>query len=159
VKTGGIALALVAAAMLFAAPVRDTRAQTPADEVETEAVQQDLRDADAVCRKHRDELTKIPHVRVVTTEIDARKDAVILVEVDDPRNIDEVTRKLPSRIEGFPVDVEETQEDQSRDASVEAGHWGGAAATPLPPTIDKYGYYHHTWLTPAMPAASPGASQ
>ena len=33
----------------------------------------------------------------------------------------------------------------------------GDAATPTPPTIDKSGYYHHTWLKPSAPATKPGA--
>ncbi len=78
-------------------------------------MQQDLHDAEIVSKQHRAELMKIPHVRVVTAEIDPRKDAVILVEVDDPKNVDSVMRQLPSKIEGFPVDVDEGAPDSAQD--------------------------------------------
>ena len=151
-KLGRIAAAFIVS-LLVAAIAWNAGAQAPADEGETEAAQQDLRDANAVCRKHRAELMKIPHVRVVTTEVDAHKDAVILVEVDDSEKVDEVTRKLPSRIEGYPVEVEAAGPED--DPFSEAGHWGIPSANPTRfPTIDKNGYYHHTWLQPATPAAS-----
>ncbi len=49
---------------------------------------------------------KIPHVRSVIAELNAQKETAILVKVDDPKNIEDVTNKLPSQIEGFPVDVD-----------------------------------------------------
>jgi hypothetical protein len=152
VKIGKIVMGLIAIA-LVSCVVRNSKAQTPGDEIESEIAAEDLRDAQAVCEKHRAELMKIPHVRVVTSEIDARQDAVILVEVDNPENADEVTRKLPPQIEGFPVEVGGNYAEtlQSDFAVFEHG-------TPSPPpTIDKNGYYHHTWLKPSAPATKPDA--
>ena len=145
-----IAAGLIAIALL-ACLVRNTRAET----LEQEQAAQDLRDAKIVSEKHRDELMKIPHVTFVTAEIDPRNDAVIFVLVDDQKNIDSVMRQVPPKIEGFPVEVDQGQiEDES---SSEAVHWGAVVPTPVPPTIDKSGYYHHTWLKPSAPATKPDA--
>jgi hypothetical protein len=152
-KIGKIAVALVLIA-LTAGIARHAKAGTP----EQEQAAQDLRDAEAVCKRHRAELMKIPHVRVVTGEVDGQNEAAILVEVDNQKNIDSVMRQVPSKLEGFPVEVDEGQgDDESRPAASEAGHWGDAAPTPVPPTIDKNGYYHHTWLRPSAHAGSPDA--
>ena len=144
-----IAIALVAC---FA---RNARALTP----EQEQAAQDLRDAEAVSKRHRAELMKIPHVRVVTGEVDGRNEAAILIEVDDQKNIDSVMRQVPSKLEGFPVEVDEGQGDDDSGSinSLNVGHWGEAAPTPIPPTIDKQGYYHHAWLKPSAPATKPDA--
>ena len=151
--TGLIAMALLASS------ARNASAQTPGDEIESEVAQEDLRDAEITAKQHRAELMKIPHVRVVTAEMDPRKDAVILIEVDDPKNVDSVMRQVPSKLEGFPVEVDEGRGDDDNDlVSVNGGHWGDAAPTPTPfPTIDKYGYHHHTWLKPSAPATNPDA--
>ena len=149
-KTRGIVLTFVAL-MLFAVSAQHAKAQAP----EEERTAEDLRDANAVSRRHRAELMKIPHVKVVTGEVNSRNEAAILIEVDSQKNVDEVMRQAPSQIEGFPVEVDEAQPED--DPGSAAGH-SGAAPDP-PPTIDKNGYYHHTWLKPAMPAASPGASR
>ena len=149
-KIGKIAAGLIAIA-LIACVVRDARAQTP----EQEQAAQDLRDADAVCKRHRAELLKIPHVKDVSSEVDGQNEAAILVEVDDQKSIDAVTRQVPSQLEGFPVEVDEADVDD--DSSSEAGHWGNVAPTPTPPTIDKNGYYHHVWLKPSAPATNPSA--
>jgi hypothetical protein len=149
-KIGKIAAALIAI-VLVASVVRDARAQTP----EQGQAAQDLLDAEAVCKRHRAELLKIPHVRVVTGEVDRQNEAAILVEVDDQKNIDSVMRQVPSKLEGFPVEVDEGQADD--DASSEAGHWGAVVPTPTPPTIDKNGYYHHTWLKPSASTTNPAA--
>ncbi len=131
---------------LIACVVRDVRAQTP----EQEQAAQDLRDADAASSRHRAELMKIPHVKNVTGEVDGQNEAAILVEVDDQKNIDAVTQQVPSQLEGFPVEVDEDEgDDDSRPAAPEA--------TPIPPTIDKNGYYHHVWIKPSAPAANPSA--
>ena len=140
-----IAIALVACV------ARNVRAQTP----EQEQAAQDLRDADAVCKRHRAELMKIPHVKAVTSEVDGQNEAAILVEVDDQKSIDAVTRQVPSQLEGFPVEVDEAEVDD--DSSSEAGHWGDVVPTPTPPTIDKNGYYHHVWIKPSAPATNPSA--
>ena len=103
-KIGKIAAGLIAMA-LVACVVRNASAQTP----EQEQAAQDLRDADAVCKRHRAELMKIPHVKDVTGEVDGQNEAAILVEVDDQKNIDAVTRQVPSQLEGFPVEVDEDE--------------------------------------------------
>jgi hypothetical protein len=147
-KIGKIAVALVLIA-LTAGIARHAKAGTP----EQEQAAQDLRDAEAVSKRHRAELMKIPHVTVVTGEVDGQNEAAILVEVDDQKNLDSVMRQVPSKLEGFPVEVDEGQADD--DSSSEAGHWGGAAPTPIPPTIDKNGYYHHAWLKPSVHSGEP----
>src|SRR5271169_2031387 len=102
-KVQKIAAPLIAIAIV-ACLVRSARAQTPDQEQAT----QDLQDAEAAAKRHRAELMKIPHVRVVTGEVDGQNDAAILVEVDEQKNVDGVTRQLPSQIEGFPVEVDES---------------------------------------------------
>ena len=102
-KVGKIAASIVAIA-LIAGMARNAKAQSP----DPERTKEDLRDAEAVSKRHRAELMKIPHVTVVTGEIDAQNDAAILVEVDDLKNVDDVTRQLPSQIEGFPVEVDDS---------------------------------------------------
>ena len=149
-KIGKIAAALIAIA-LVACVARDARAQTP----EQEDAAQDLRDAEAAGKRHSAELMKIPHVQAVTGELDGRNEAAILIEVDDQKNVDAVTRQLPSKIEGFPVEVDESAPEIGKGGSVV--FLKDAAATPTPPTIDKNGYYHHTWLKPSAPATNPGA--
>ena len=150
VKIEKIAAALVAVALVTCV-ARNARAQT----LEQEQAAQDLRDAEAAGKRHTAELMKIPHVQAVTGELDGRNEAAILIEVDDPKNVDAVTRQLPSRIEGYPVEVDER-------IPVRAKNGSGLiflqdSATPTPPTIDKNGYYHHTWLKPSAPATNPGA--
>jgi hypothetical protein len=151
-KNGKIAAGLIAI-VLIACVVRNA----PAETLEQEQAAQDLRDADAVSKRHRAELMKIPHVRVVTGEVDGQNEAAILVEVDDQKNIDSVMRQVPSKLEGFPVEVDERVPETEF-------HFGAvgslAAGTPTPfPTIDKYGYHHHTWLKPSAPATNPDAQQ
>jgi hypothetical protein len=144
-------MSLIAIALL-ACVVRNARAET----LEQEQAAQDLRDAEAAGKRHRAELMKIPHVQAVTGELDGRNEAAILIEVDNQKNVDAVTRQLPSKIEGFPVDV-----DESAPESVKGGSMiflKDDAATPIPPpTIDKNGYYHHTWLKPSAPGTKLGA--
>ena len=149
-KIGKIAAALIAIA-LVACVARDARAQTP----EQEDAAQDLRDAEAAGKRHSAELMKIPHVQAVTGELDGRNEAAILVEVDDQKNVDAVTRQLPSKIEGFPVEVDEGPPEITKGGSVV--EWREDAATQTPPTIDKNGYYHHSWSKPPAPATNPGA--
>jgi hypothetical protein len=140
-KIRKIAASLVAIA-LIASFARNVRAQTV-----DERTAEDLFDAKAAARRHRAELMKIPHVRVVTGEIDGQHDAAILVEVDDQKNVDEVTRQLPSQLEGFPVEVDEDDdEDESPAAS--------QMPTPVPPTVDQNGIYHHSWLNAPKPDGS-----
>ncbi len=148
-RIGKIAAAMIAIA-LVACVARNAVAQTP----DQEQAAQDLKDANAVSQRHRAELMKIPHVRVVTGEVDGQNEAAILVEVDDQKNLDEVTRQLPSKIEGFPVEVDEDVTDPKGEAAIDSRE---IAATPLPPLIDKNGYYHHTWLKPPGAVTSPDA--
>jgi hypothetical protein len=148
VKIGKIAAGLVAIA-LVACLVRNARAET----LEQEDAAQDLRDAEAVGKRHSAELMKIPHVQAVTGELDGRNEAAILIEVDNQKNVDAVTRQLPSKIEGYPVEVDERiPENGKGDFAV----FGYGSPSP-PPTIDKNGYYHHAWLKPSAPATTPGA--
>jgi hypothetical protein len=146
-KTGKVALAFIAIALLT------TLAQgAKAQFVNAE----DLFDAKAVAKRHRAELMKIAHVRVVTAEIDAQNDAAVLIEVDDQKNVDEVTRQLPSQIEGFPVEVGE--DDSSEDGAVDEFRNDPdvtAMPTPVPPTVDQNGIYSQTW----QPATTPDGSQ
>jgi hypothetical protein len=153
VKIGKIAAALIAIALVVCA-ARNALAET----LEQERAAQDLRDAEAVGKRHNAELMKIPHVSVVTGELDGRNEAAILIEVDDQKNIDSVMRQVPSKLEGFPVEVDDGEgDDESPGFRSEAAHWGNADPTPVPPTIDKNGYYHHAWLKPSAPATNPGA--
>ncbi len=151
-KIGKITAGLIVVA-LIACAAQNVRAETP----EQEQAAQDLRDANAASSRHRAELMKIPHVKAVTGEVDGQNEAAILVEVDDQKNIDAVTRQVPSQIEGFPVEVDEDQGDDDDSRGSAAGEWGKVDPTPIPPTIDKNGYYHHTWLKPSAPAANPSA--
>jgi hypothetical protein len=150
VNIGKIAAGLIAIAVVTCF-VSNARALTS----EQEQAAQDLRDADAVSKRHRAELMKIPHVRVVTGEVDGRKEAAILIEVDDQKNVDAVMRQVPSKIEGFPVEVDEGAPDLKGDSAVDSHE--DSAATPIPPTIDQQGYYHHAWLKPSGPATKPDA--
>ena len=145
-KVGKIAAALIVMALVTSV-VHNVVAETP----EQEQAAQDLRDAEAVSKRHRAELMKIPHVRVVTGEVDARNEAAILIEVDDQKNIDSVMRQAPSKLEGFPVEVDEGAPESEQILNYR--HQG----TGPPPTIDKQGYHHHEWLKPSAPATKPGA--
>ena len=154
-RVGKIAAGLIAIA-LVACFARTAKALT----LEQEQAKQDLRDAEAVSKRHRAELMKIPHVTVVTGEVDSRNEAAILVEVDDQKNIDSVMRQVPSKLEGFPVEVDEGEGDDDggpRTDHSDFGHWGDVDSTPTPPTIDKNGYYHHAWSNLSGPAAKPDA--
>ena len=149
-KIGKIAAGVMAIA-LVAGVARNARAQ--AKTLEAEQSDEDLHDAEAAAKRHRAELMKIPHVRVVTGEVDGQNEAAILVEVDEQKNIDAVTRQLPSQIEGFPVEV-----DESEGAAVEGDFSVGGFNRP-PKTINSKGYNLHTLLNPPPAAASPDAPQ
>jgi hypothetical protein len=106
--------AVIATLAIFAGTASKARAQVqmkplgaagqPADDQDVHEMQQ----AEEVSKRHTAELLKIHHVRKVVAERNGQKEIAILVQVDDPKNIDEVTNKLPSQIEGFPVDVDAT---------------------------------------------------
>ena len=115
----------------------------PADDQDVHEMQQ----AEEVSKRHAAELLKIHHVRKVVAERNAQKEIAILVQVDDPKNIDEVTSKLPSQIEGFPVDVDATftatagaasMNDDDSDVDLGAGFSVDTGfAKPLPATGAK----------------------
>jgi hypothetical protein len=149
-KLGKIAACVMALA-LAACVARNARAQ--AQTLDAEHAAEDLHDAEAAAKRHRAELMKIPHVRVVTGEVDGQNDAAILVEVDEQKNVDGVTRQLPSQIEGFPVEVDENDGD-----AVE-GDFSIGGFNPPPKTIKSKGYNLHTLLNPPPPAANPDAPQ
>jgi len=153
VKSGRIALTFLAFA-LFVSIARCARAQTP----EQEQAAQDLRDARSAAERHRAELMKIPHVTLVTGEVDSRNEAAILIEVDKQKNVDEVMRKAPSQIEGFPVEVDLEAPETARGGSVVDLRDSDGSEPRRFPTVDKNGYYHHVWLKPATPAATPATS-
>jgi hypothetical protein len=92
---------------------RVARAQQPAEHDEQQA--QDLKKAGDVANRHRAELMKIQHVTGVVAEVGDDNEAGLLVEIDDPENTDDVTRKLPSQMEGFPVQVDVAVGDDSND--------------------------------------------
>jgi hypothetical protein len=106
--------AMIAMLAMVAGTALEVRAQAemtvksvtsqPADEQDAHEMQP----AEEVSKRHTAELLKIHHVRKVVAERNAQKEIAILVQVDDPKYIDEVTNKLPSQIEGFPVDVDAT---------------------------------------------------
>ena len=154
VKTGGIVLTFVAVTLLVVL-VRSASAQAP----DQKRLAEDLQEANAASRHHRAELMKIPHVKVVTGEVNSRNEAAILIEVDDQKNVDEVMRKAPSQIEGFPVEVDEQDTAEEAQGDFKIYEREDSPDQKRFPTIDKNGYYHHTWLQPATPAATPGASQ
>jgi hypothetical protein len=153
VKTRGIALTFVA--MILIAGIARSAGQTP----DQERAVQDMRDARSAAERHRAELMKIPHVRVVTGEVNSRSEAAILIEVDDQKNVDEVMRKAPSQIEGFPVEVDEQESAEETQGDFKIYEREDSPDKKRFPTIDQDGYYHHNWLKRAMPAATPGASR
>ena len=119
-------VAVVATLAIVAGTALEVRAQAdvtvknaagqPADEQDVHEMQA----AEEVSKRHTAELLKIHHVRKVVAEHNAQKEIAILVQVDDPKNIDEVTNKLPSQIEGFPVDVDATFTATAGAASIDA---------------------------------------
>jgi hypothetical protein len=154
-KIGKIAAGVMAIA-LVAGVARNARAQ--AKTLEAEQSDEDLHDAEAAAQRHRAELMKIPHVRVVTGEVDGQNEAAILVEVDEQKNIDAVTRQLPSQIEGFPVEVDESEGD-AKWSDINGNTWSVGASPAPPSTINSKGYNLHTLLNPPPAAVSPDAPQ
>jgi hypothetical protein len=55
---------------------------------------------------HNQWITKLPHVKNVTYGL-VGNDVTIVVQVDKAKNIKAVETKVPPRLQGFPVDVEE----------------------------------------------------
>ncbi len=114
-KFGKIAMAMIAVVMIAAIP-RFARAQS-GDDDDDEAISESDK-ADAVVKRHKKELRKIPHVVDVESDDSDSRDVVINVEVDKQKNVDEVARKVPARIEGFAVDV--VADDAATDATGDA---------------------------------------
>ncbi|MDO8434468.1 MAG: hypothetical protein Q7S58_18895 [Candidatus Binatus sp.] len=113
-----IAVGLMAVVLMLAIPPF-TRAQAANDD---DAEMSESDKADAVVRRHKKEIKKIPHVANVEADETDSGEIVINVEVDKQKNVDEVARKVPSRIEGFAVDViaedeEETVSDRAFSSS------------------------------------------
>ena len=61
-------------------------------------------DAEAVRKRHLAELMKIPHVTGVSLDV-GPSEIIIDVWVDKPANVSEVERRVPSKLEGYDVDV------------------------------------------------------
>ena len=115
-----IAGAMLLAVALSAAFARVARAQVPA--VPPQDPQQlalDLKKAGEVADRHRADLLKIPHVTGVIAETNNDNEAGLLVEIDDPENTDDVSRGLPSQIEGFPVQVDVAMGDDDDDSDTD----------------------------------------
>src|SRR5882757_3354681 len=110
-KFGAIAAMLMAAVMMLAIP-RFGHPQT--DDDDDEAISESDK-ADAIVKRHKKELKKVPHVVDVESDESDSGEVVINVEVDKQKNVDEVARKVPARIEGFAVDV--IADDTATDAT------------------------------------------
>jgi hypothetical protein len=108
-----IASALLLTAALTAGYARGAWAQHPPEDPQQMAL--DLKKVGEVAERHRADLMKIPHVTGVVAETDDENEAALLVEIDDPENTDDVTRGLPSQIEGFPVQVDVAVGDDDSD--------------------------------------------
>lgn len=62
-------------------------------------------DAEAVRKRHLAELMKIPHVTGVAIASGPYGNTIFQIEVDKPENVPEVERHVPSKLEGYDVDV------------------------------------------------------
>ena len=113
-------LAIVAGSALEVRAQADVTLKSAAGQPADEQDALEMHQAEEVSKRHTAELLKIHHVRKVVAEHNAQKEIAILVQVDDPKNIDEVTNKLPSQIEGFPVDVDATFTATAGAASIDA---------------------------------------
>ncbi len=96
-----IAVGLTILALMFAIP-RFARGQADSYDV-TGSSDSDM--ADAVVERREAELKTIPHVFDVETDEKDSGQIVIKVGVDKKKNVDEVARKVPARLEGFAVEV------------------------------------------------------
>jgi hypothetical protein len=104
-KIGVVAITLVSIAM-FCGSARYAVAQSDDDQ---NPYAEDSKQIAQIRERHLAELKKIPHVVGVATELNDRGEVVLAVEVDKPDHFDEVSGKVPSQIDGFPVDVEVRQ--------------------------------------------------
>ncbi len=98
-KVHRIVVSLMILVLMFAIP-RLARAQGHLDDPDTPESDK----ADAVVERHWVELMTIPHVEDVESDKKDGGEIVIKVGVDK-KNVDEVARKIPPRLEGFAVDV------------------------------------------------------
>jgi len=62
-------------------------------------------DAEAVRKRHLAELMKIPHVTGIAIASGPYGNTIFQIEVDKPENVPEVERRVPSKLEGYDVDV------------------------------------------------------
>jgi hypothetical protein len=93
--------ALMAIALLLAIPRVGYPQQSPSYDAE----QLDSDRADAAVEKHAKEIKKIAHVEDIDSDQKESGEIVIVVTVDNKKNVDEVARQVPPRIDGFAVDV------------------------------------------------------
>jgi hypothetical protein len=80
-------------------------AQNSSQSADIETNVADTQAAEIVRRRHLSELLKVPHVVNVGIEF---KDSQIIfnVQVDKEENVSQVDRMVPSKIEGYDVEVE-----------------------------------------------------
>lgn len=109
-------LLAVALNVVFARVAR-AQAQVPPQDPQQLAL--DLKKASEVADRHRSDLMKIKHVTGVIAETNNDNEAGLLVEIDDPENTDDVSRGLPSQIEGFPVQVDVAVGDDDDDSDTD----------------------------------------
>jgi hypothetical protein len=100
----------------------DSDNSSDADEAESDK-------ADAVVARHAKEIKKIPHVEDVDTDEKENGETMITVTVDKKENVDGVTRQVPSKIEGFAVDVI-AEENDGPGAVLNSGELKAAEPTP-----------------------------
>jgi hypothetical protein len=111
-----IASALLLSIVLTTGFARVARAQVPpVPPQDPQQMALDLKKAGEAADRHRADLMKIPHVTGVVAETNNENEAGLLVEIDNPENTDDVTRGLPSQIEGFPVQVDVSVADDPED--------------------------------------------
>jgi hypothetical protein len=112
-----IASAMLLATALTAGYARVAWAQHPPEDPQQLAL--DMKKAGEVADRHRADLMKIPHVTGVIAETNNDNEAGLLVEIDDPETTDDVSRGLPSQIEGFPVQVDVAVGDDDDDSDTD----------------------------------------
>lgn len=114
--------------------------------------------AAAVAQRHRADLMKIPHVKSVEAAWNTDDEVFISVDVDDQANLTEVERKVPSQLEGFWVGIEAGGRVGVLRRGRKANQDEPSSQPTRFPIVDAQGHHHHTWLKPASPASTPGAS-
>jgi hypothetical protein len=72
---------------------------------DTQAAETDTQAAETVRQRHLPEMLKFPHV--VNMGIELKESEIIFnVQVDKEENVPQVERMVPSKIEGYDVEVE-----------------------------------------------------